>query len=132
MKKYIKSRIAAKMEKTNKLIKNWSLTHFTGIAVFNLILIFLFLLYSAGYFKPFVPISINLIVLIGLISSVFLLGAKAGFLFIASFIFFVFAGFLKVVGVDVWAERTTIYTYQSFVMGILLLIIQNIGIIKEE
>lgn len=115
-----------------EVVGKWSSSHFMGLAVFNLVLIFLFLLYSAGYFRPFVPISINLIVLVGFILSIFLLGARSRVMFIISLFFFLFAGFLKIAGVDPWAERTAIYTYQSFVVGIVLLIIQNTGIMKEN
>ncbi len=107
-----------------KLTK-WSLSHFVGIALFNLILIFLFMLYSAGYFKPFVPISINLIVFVGLVSSIFLLGSRSRTMFIVSLCFWLFAGFLKIVGIDVWAERTVIYTYEAFLIGVTLLIFER-------
>ena len=126
--KYFDSRLKDMKKKLSK----WSLSHFVGVTIFNLILIFLFLLYSAGYFKPYVPISINLIVTIGLVSSIFLLGARSRVMFIISLFFWLFAGFLKFVGVDVWAERTTIYTFQSLLVGVVLLIIENIGIIKKD
>lgn len=120
------------LESLQKSVGEWSSSHFVGVAVFNLLLIFLFLLYSAGYFKPFLPISINLIVVVGLVSSIFLLGARSQAIFIAGLFFWLFAGFLKFVGVDVWAERTTIYTFQAFVIGMALLIVENIGTIKRE
>ena len=112
------------LNEMKKKLSKWSLSHFVGVTVFNLILILLFLLYSAGYFKPYVPISINLIVTIGLVSSIFLLGARSRTMFIISLFFWLFAGFLKLVGVEVWAERTVIYTFEAMVIGFVLLIFE--------
>lgn len=113
-------------------LNKWSLSHFVGIAVFNIIMIVLFLLYSAGYFKPFLPISINLIVIIGLVLSTLLLEVKSRAMFMISLSFWLFAAFLKIVKIDVWAERTTIYVYQSLVLGILLIIVENVDTIKKK
>lgn len=122
--------IISKIKLLNLRLNKWSLSHFVGIAVFNIIMILLFLLYSAGYFKPFLPISINLIVIIGLILSTLLLEVKSRAMFIICLFFWLFAAFLKIVKIDVWAERTTIYVYQSLVLGIVLTIVENIDIIK--
>lgn len=122
--------IISKIKLLNLRLNKWSLSHFVGIAVFNIIMILLFLLYSAGYFKPFLPISINLIVVIGLILSILLLEVKSRAMFIICLFFWLFAAFLKIVKIDVWAERTTIYVYQSLVLGIVLTIVENIDIIK--
>lgn len=119
-----------KIKLFNLRLNKWSLSHHIGIAVFNIIMIISFLLYSAGYFKPFLPISINLIVIIGLVLSTLLLEVKSRAMFIICLFFWLFAAFLKIVKIDVWAERTTIYVYQSLVLGIILTIVENIDIIK--
>ena len=100
---------------------SWSGTHHQELIIYNVVLIFLFLLHSVGYFYPFFPISINFIVMVGLVLSVFLLGAKSKIFFVVSLIFWGVALFFKAVGIEVWAERTGVYVFQSFVLGIVLL-----------
>lgn len=105
--------------------RKWSIEHDFQLALFNISIVLLVLLRSAGYFEPFFPITINLIVLTAFVLSIILLNAKSNFLFILSLTFWVFAGFLKVVGIDVWSERTVVYAFESFSVGMILLIIET-------
>ena len=96
------------------------------ISVFNLVIILLFLLRSAGYFDPYFLISVNLIVTVALILAIPLLGANSRTMFVASLVFWLFVGFLRVLNLDVWAERTAVYTYEALVIGVVLLIYEEI------
>jgi len=107
-------------------INNWITKNYLNVAIFNIVLVFLFLLRSAGYFDPYLLLSVNLIVLTGLILSIFLLGARSRAMFTVAILFWIFATFLKIVKVDVWAERTAIYVYQSFVIGVVLIVFENV------
>lgn len=112
------------LDKEKIMFKRWVTGHYFQIALFNMITIVLFLLYSAGYFRPYFAITINFIVLIMLILSVVLLQAKSLFLFIVSLSFWIFAAFLRMVGIEVWAERTSIYVYESLVIAGIVMIVE--------
>ncbi len=107
-------------------LKNWLLGYNYRLLLVNFIIVFLFLLRSAGYFQPYFAISINFIIIVGLILSVLLVGAKSNLIFIVTLIFWMFAGFLKLVRIDVWAERTGIYAYESLVFGVLLFLFEEL------
>lgn len=108
----------------------WAKSHFLQLIVFNILLVFLFLLRSAGYFHPFFVISVNAIVLIGLIASIFLLGVRSKAMFLVALLFWLFAGFVKLIKIDVWAERTAVYAYQALIIGVILLIIESVKLKK--
>lgn len=112
--------------KYQKRIKAWTRKNYLNLAIFNTILIGLFLLRSAGYFDPFFLVSVNMIVLIALISSIFLLGARSKILFLIALIFWLFAGFLKLVKIDVWTERTGVYAFEAFVVGAITFLFESI------
>lgn len=107
------------------VIKTWVTRRYLGLAVFNILLLLLVLLNSADYFKPYFPISINIIVMIALIASVFLLGAGSRSIFMVAIVFWFFAAFLRIVGINIWAERASIYVFEAVIIGIIL-------IVKEE
>lgn len=107
-------------------IKLWAQERIIGLFTFNAILMLMILLQSAGYFSPFFPLSINTIVMISLISSIFLLGTNSKASFVLALVFWLFASFLKIVKIDVWAERTVIYAYQALMVGLVLFIIETI------
>lgn len=108
------------IEKNIPQIKSWTAAHYLNLALFNLILIILVLLRSAGYFDPYFPITIHLIVFITLILLVFLLGVNSKFLFVLTCVLWIFVAFLKLVGIDVWAERTSVYAFEVMVVGVTL------------
>lgn len=113
----------------SKKLKNveiWARNNVAGIFLFNLTLLILALLRFAGYFNPYLPININFIYLTSLVLSVFLLKASSKAIFIVGFLFWVFAGFLKTVNVDIWAERTTEYVFQAVLVGFLLLFYEGL------
>ena len=114
------------MEKFIPNLRAWVSLHYFNLAIFNLILIILVLLRSAGYFQPYLPITIHTIIFITILLLIFLLGVNSKFLSLLTVLLWVFAAFLKMVGVDVWAERTTIYAYEALVVSILLLISENL------
>jgi hypothetical protein len=108
-------------------LKKWALEYNFRLILFNIILVFLFLLRSAGYFQPYFPISVNFIVIVGLVLSVVLLNLKSREIFLVVIVFWVFAGFLRVMRIDVWAERTGIYAYESLLFAVILFLLESIS-----
>lgn len=109
-----------------KDIKTWNVKYGYRLIFFNMLIIALFLLGSVGYFYPFFPITTNVVVMTGLILSVVLLGANSRILFLTTSFFWVIASFFKMVGVDVWAERTGIYVFESLLLGVCFLLLETI------
>lgn len=114
----------------NKLVV-WTKTHYLQLVVFNLFVLLMFLLRSAGYFHPFLVISVNLIVISAFIVAIFLLGARSRAFFLIALIFWGFASFLKIVRIDVWAERTGIYAFESLTIGVVLYFMENFAMIGK-
>lgn len=96
-----------------------------GLFAFNIILMTLILMRSADYFKPFFPLSIHTIVLICFIISIPLLGVRDKMLFFISLLLWFFSGLLKILQIDVWAERTVVYSFEALLIGMILLLISN-------
>lgn len=107
------------------IMKDWLEVRYQKIAIFNIVLVMLVLLRSAGYFEPFFIISINFIVFFSLILSVILLSLDSKFMFFMALMFWIFAAFIKISGIDIWAERAAIYAYQALVIGALLFIFER-------
>ena len=115
----------ARKIKTNNL-QHWAQNKIFGLFVFNLVVMILIVLRSAGYFSPFFPLTINFIVFVSLILAIFLLNLKSSVFFVIAFIFWVLAAFLRIVNVEVWVERASLYTFQALVVGVVLFIIEVI------
>ncbi len=109
------------MKNTYKNIDRWVSSHHLNLIIYNLLITLIFLLRSAGYFSPYLPISVNTIIVFSLIISIFLLRANYKTMFVIAMFFWSFAGFLGVLKVNVWAERTAIYVFESLVLGVILL-----------
>lgn len=107
-------------------LQNWGELHYLQLALFNVVLVALLLLRSAGYFEPYFGITINSIFLIALILSIFLLGTRSKGAFAVALAFWLFAAILKLVKIDVWAERNAIYSFQALVVGVALLVWESL------
>lgn len=114
-----------KLKNIYNSFQEWGNSHLFKMLVFNTILVFLVLMRSAGYFLPFFGISINFIVFVMLVLSIFLLDSNSKSIFLIAFLFWVFACLMKLLKVDVWAERTAIYTFEALLIGMILLIIES-------
>ena len=110
------------LDSHSRNIRKWTRRHYFQLAIFYSFVLFLFLMRSAGYFHPYFVISVNVIILAALLTSIPLLGVRSSVLFVVTILFWGFAAFLKVVHIDIWAERTAIYSYQALIIGVLLLI----------
>lgn len=110
----------------SKNSQTWVIRHYLQIAIFNIVIVLLFLLRSAGYFDPYFLISINLIAFVGFLLLVFLLGAGSREMFVFFLLFWVFASVLRLMNIEIWAERTTVYAYQALLIGVFLLIIESV------
>lgn len=113
------------IKKIIKPLNQWAQSHLFGLFMFNIILVMLVLLNVAEYFKPFFFIGINVIFFTSLVLTIFLLGFRSKAMFLISMFFFLFAMFLKIVKIDIWADRASIYFYQAYLLGILLLVIDH-------
>lgn len=104
-----------------KIMAAWMNNHALGLFIYNLTLMLLVLLHTAGYFYPFFVITINFIAIFAFILSIFLLGARSRAMFLISVIFWIIAAIFKTALVDIWAERTSLYAFESFIVGVILL-----------
>ncbi len=120
------------LESLKKSFRDWTKKHYFQLAVFNIFLLSLFLLRSAGYFHPFFVISVNLIVFSALIASIILLNVRNKAMFLLALFFWLFAAFLKVLKIDPWAERTAVYAYQALLIAVLLLFLESINIFRNK
>jgi hypothetical protein len=119
--KFIKRKAAEYFRKINV----WTKSHIFGLFFLNVILLLMVLLNTAGYFRPFLYLNINLIVFISLSLSIIFLGATNKAMLLISLVFWLFSCFLKVVKVEAWADRTSIYAFQSLLLGIFILFIED-------
>lgn len=103
-----------------------------GLFIFNIILMVLILMRSAEYFAPFFLISINFIILVCIILSIPLLGIRSKGIFLIALLFWLFAAFLRLLNVGVWAERTAIYAYEAILVGIILFVLENSKFSKQK
>lgn len=101
-------------------LDQWSRNNLLGIFLFNLVIIILVLLRSADYFRPFFPLSINLIFFIGFILLPILLKVSDRTLFFIASLFWIFSTLLKLFRIDTWAERSSIYCFQAFFVGLMI------------
>lgn len=107
-------------------LRKWVELHYLQLALFNVVLVILLLLRSAGYFEPFFGITINSIFFIALVLSIFLLGTRSRGAFTVALIFWLFTALLRLAGINVWAERTSIYVFQAMLVGVILFIIESV------
>ncbi|CAN5301242.1 hypothetical protein BH10PAT1_BH10PAT1_2980 [soil metagenome] len=112
-------------EELSQKFEKWVIKFNYKLIVFNIIIVFLFLLRSAGYFQPYFPISVNFIIIFSLVLSKILLNTNSKIIFLFVLVFWLFAEFLKLVKIDVWAERTGIYVYESLVFAVLLFLLES-------
>lgn len=106
----------------NSRLQSWAHEKVLGIFIFTLMLALLLLLYSAGYFAPYFPLTINIIVVIALILAIILLNLKSKFVFSTVIFFWVLTSIFLILDIDVWAERAAIYAFDTFVIGLILLV----------
>jgi len=110
----------------------WSINNLPGILLFNLVIIVLVLLRSAGYFQPFFLLSINSIFFIGFILLPIMLKASREALFSIAGFFWLLSALLQLFRVDIWAERSSIYCFQAFFVGSLILFFEYIFLRKKN
>lgn len=118
--------ISGNLYKKTRVVRKWIVTHQFQLALFNGFLMLMILLRSAGYFAPFVPITINLIFASALILSVFLLGTNSRGAVSVALIFWVFAFLLRILNIEVWAERAAVYSFEALSLSILLFIVEEV------
>ncbi len=103
-----------------------------GLFIFNILLMILILMRSAGYFAPFFLISVDFIVFACIVFSIFLVGIRSKGVFLVALLFWGFAALLRLLSAGVWAERTAVYAYQAIVVGVVLFIIENSRLSKKD
>ena len=128
MTKRIRDLYRSQIEKLGK----WAQKRFFGLFLFNVIIMVLIILRSAGYFDPFFPLTINFIVFFSFILAILLLNVKSNVIFYVSYIFWLIAAGLRMLNIDVWAERTSIYTFQALLVGLVLFLIEIVSAKKRN
>lgn len=118
-------RIKERLTRTISDFKNWTVAKQFQLILVNIFLIILVLLRSAGYFDPFFPITINIIVLLGIISSIIILRVGSSFVFSCAIFFWILTALFRILKIAPWAERTGIYSYEAMIIGIFLLLIES-------
>lgn len=104
---------------------DWAKERMPGLFVFNLLMMVLLLLKSAGYFHPYLPLTINVVFVIAMVLAVCLLGANSRAIFILAVLFWILAGWFGVWKINIWAERSAIYAYQAMVIGVVLVLVES-------
>src|SRR3989344_1051625 len=99
-------------------LKDWTEKKYFQLAILNIFLIFLVLLKSAGYFDPYFPITINSIVVLGILASIVLLKVDSKLPFTLAIVFWFFTALFRLLNILPWAERMAIYSYESFAIGV--------------
>lgn len=112
-------------------LRTWGDKNFLGLLFVNLVLMMLILLRSAGYFEPYLTITINLIILVMIIMIRFLLRVKGKVILEFSLFFLLFAMFLKVLNIEIWAERSMIYSYEALLVGTVLILFETRSNLSE-
>ena len=107
-------------------IYDWAQSRVLGLFILNFVIMFLVVLRSAGYFLPYFPITINFIVFIGLILAILLLSIRSRALFIISLVFWIITAVFRIMGIETWAERASIYAFQALIVGLVVFIIEVI------
>lgn len=102
----------------------WATNNVLGIFIFNLVLMLLVLLYNAGYFAPFFPLTINIIVMACFMLSYLLFKSSSRVLFVFALSFWLLAAFFRTLGINIWAERTALYSFEAFVIGFVILVFE--------
>ncbi|MDO8638504.1 MAG: hypothetical protein Q7R43_02935 [Candidatus Daviesbacteria bacterium] len=110
--------------------QEWAQKRVAGLFVLNLILMLLVIMSVAGYFAPFFPLTINLIVLVGVVLSIFLIGMNRKTLYMFVLFFWLLAAILKTLNINIWAERSAVYAFEIFIVAFFLQIIENF--IRED
>lgn len=116
----------------NRKLHNWAQERIVGIFIFTLILVLLLLLYSAGYFAPYLPLTINLVVLISIVLSIVLLQLNSKFIFSLVIFFWLLAALFMVLNIVVWAERASIYAYETLVVGLILYLLEARHVLTQN
>jgi hypothetical protein len=112
--------------KIKNKVRKWGEKYLFNMLILNTLLVFMVLMRSAGYFHPFFEISVNFIVFLILILSIFLLNFNSRMMFFISLLFWIFACLIKLLKIDIWAERTAVYTFESLIVGLVLLIVETV------
>jgi hypothetical protein len=106
-------------------INRWAKENFLGLVILNLLLMLLVLLRSAGYFLPYLYLTINIIVFLSVVMAKVFLNASSRLIFLIALLFLIFAAFLKLFQIEIWAERSAIYTFEVFLFGVIVLIFET-------
>ncbi len=117
MKKYYKN-IVIKAEE-------WGISRMTQLAIFNVVLVFLVLMRSVGYFQPFFLLTVNMIIVFQLILGVIILKLSSKVVFVIALFFWVISFLLKLSPASFWAERSAVYSFEALVIALFLLIFES-------
>lgn len=107
-------------------LKKWSISHVGQLVMMNVLLVLLLLLKSAGYFSPYLILTINLIVMFSLVYGVTFLGLSIRGVMSIGLFFWFLSAVLRILKVDIWAERSSVYAFETLLVVLALLTIEII------
>lgn len=120
------------LHRSNKKLTRWSTENLPGMLLFNLIIIILVLLHTAGYFLPYFFISINFIFFTGLILAPLILRVNFEALFLLAILFWLSSCILMSFNINAWAERSSIYSFQALFVAVVVLILHAFTFNKKR
>ena len=106
------------------VITTWSKKNIARLFIYQMTLMLLVVLHSLGYFHPFFIISAHFIISVALILSVLLLRTRSIHIAFFAATFWLGASFFQASRVTVWAERMSMYAYETFLLCIVLYILE--------
>ncbi len=115
------------LRKIKTRVFDWAKKRHFGLFSFNLIIIILSLLHTARYFDPIYEISINFILVTAMILTLTVLGGNSITMFVVSIFFMIISASFQAIKINIWAERSGIYAFDSLMLGILALIWESVG-----
>lgn len=108
--------------------KKYVKTHQFELFLYNIFIMFLVLMHSLGYFDPYFLISANIVVNLSILLAALILHIKSNLVFFLSVFFLLVSMFFKLLEIDVWSERVSMYAYEALLIGVALLLWENLDL----
>lgn len=112
----------------DRRITKWTQQKGYRLFIYQIILLLLVLMHSLGYFDPFFEITAHFIILTAIILSVFLLQMQSIQIYFVAFVFWIITCFFQLMSIEVWAERTSMYAFESLCIATVSLLCASVSI----
>lgn len=121
----VSSFLTQEFHNRESVVTTWSKKNIARIFIYQMVLMLLVVLHSLGYFHPFFTISAHFIINVALILSVLLLRTRSIHIAFFAATFWLGASFFQASRVTVWAERMSMYAYETFLLCVFLYILET-------